>query len=291
MSSRCGNGGRVGACLGGLFLVIALCLEAQNSRLNLQRESVSPFQIFDNVYYVGTSWVSCYAVTTSEGVVLIDALYGHFPRLAVENLEALGLGGRKIAYVLVTHGHWDHAGGAAYFQDEVGAKVGMTAADWDLAIRSATQSRSGFFTGGVPKRELVLSDEQVLVVGETTFRCYVTPGHTKGVLSLEFPARDGKSSHRAFVFGGVGLNFSGVGRTESYLESVARIRILAKQEPPISVFLSNHPAVGMILDHQARLRQRTHEGKHPFVNASGFITHLDGFQRAAEEKLKQERGQ
>jgi metallo-beta-lactamase class B len=116
----------------------------------LQR--VEPFQIFDNLYYVGTDWVSCYALTTSEGIVLIDALYGDLPILAVENLELLGLNPTDIRYVLVTHGHFDHAGGAAFFQETFGARVGMTQADWDLA---AIEAKGRFFTPGAPRPDLV----------------------------------------------------------------------------------------------------------------------------------------
>ena len=225
-------------CTGGLM---GLTLNAQDSRLNVETELVEPFQIFDNVYYIGTSWVSCYAIDTNDGLVLIDALYGGFPQLAMEHLKQLGLGDHKIKYVLATHGHWDHAGGAAYFQKEHGAVVGMTKADWSLALESAAGVRAAFFTGGIPEQGLVIEDGDVLELGDTSFRCFVTPGHTEGVLSIEFIARDGEREHRAFVFGGVGLNFRGVERTRSYLASVDRIRSLAIAKPAIEVSLSNHP--------------------------------------------------
>ena len=131
----------------------------------------------------------------------------------------------------------------------------------------------------------MLKDEESLVVGDTTFRCFVTPGHTEGVLSLEFLVRDGSKLHRAFVFGGVGLNFSGVERTRSYLESISRIRALATQKTPIEVFLANHPGVGRILDLQMALKLRKEGAPHPFVDADRFLSDLDGFEAAAEKQL------
>ena len=275
----------IGACICGAVVVP---MDAQESRLNVETEFVEPFRIFDNVYYIGTSWVSCYAVDTGDGLVLIDALYGGFPQLAMKHLKRLGLGDRKVKYVLASHGHWDHAGGAAFFQKELGAVVGMTEADWSLARDSAAGSRAVFFTDGVPQQDLVIEDGDVLEVGDTTFRCFVTPGHTEGVLSLAFDVRDRERNHRAFMFGGVGLNFRGVERTRSYLKSVDRIRTLAESKPVIDVSLSNHPGVARILERHLSLKNRAASDPHPFVDAKGFLKDLMGFRQAAERKLEEE---
>jgi len=267
---------------------LAITLGAQESRLNVETESVEPFQIFDNVYYIGTSWVSCYAVDTGDGLVLIDALYGGFPQLAMKHLKRLGLGDRKVKYVLASHGHWDHAGGAAFFQKELGAMVGMTKADWSLARESAAGAWAAFFTGGVPEQDLVIEDGDVLEVGDTIFQCFVTPGHTEGVLSLAFDVRDGDRTYRAFMFGGVGLNFRGVERTQSYLKSVDRIRTLAESKPVIDVSLSNHPGVARVHERHLALKNRAASDPHPFVDKKGFLNDLKGFRQAAERKLQEE---
>lgn len=40
-----------------------------------ESRKVEPFPIFDNVYYVGLHNVSVFLITTSEGLVLLDASY------------------------------------------------------------------------------------------------------------------------------------------------------------------------------------------------------------------------
>ena len=39
-------------------------------------QRVAPFQVFDNLYYVGARWVSAWVLETDQGLILFDALYG-----------------------------------------------------------------------------------------------------------------------------------------------------------------------------------------------------------------------
>ena len=50
----------------------------------------------------------------------------------VAGLKKVGLDPANVKYVLVGHGHGDHFGGSSYFQEHYGAKVGLSAADWDV---------------------------------------------------------------------------------------------------------------------------------------------------------------
>ncbi len=250
-------------------------------------QRVEPFQIFDNLYYVGIDWVSCYLLVTTDGLILIDALYGDFIDNAIDGIRALGFEPSDLKHVLVTHGHFDHAGGAARFQEAYGARVGMTEADWELAESPPSDPR---YEMDVPVHDMVIADGDTLQLGDTELRFYVTPGHTEGVLSMEFPVRDGGEEHRAFVFGGVGLNFEGVHRTNLYLDSVARIRRLAGQEDnPIEVNITNHAEMGRIFQRAEQLAARGSSDPHPFVDPHGYLDWLAELQRNAEHKLVVER--
>jgi metallo-beta-lactamase class B len=70
------------------------------------------------------------AVTTSEGIILIDTLYEYSVEDEIVNgLKKLGLDPTKIKYVIVTHGHADHYAGDPYLQSRLGARILMSAAD------------------------------------------------------------------------------------------------------------------------------------------------------------------
>ncbi len=241
-----------------------------------------PFKVFDNLYYVGTGWVSAYVVTTSDGLIVIDSLYGVFTGDVAAGVRRLGFDPRKIRYCLVTHGHFDHAGGAKAIQDLSGARVGMTEADWALAESTPRAGPMGF---PLPRRDLVVRDGDAIQLGDTTLEAFVTPGHTPGVLSLRFPVRDGAQSHTAFTFGGVGLNFSGVERTEMYLASVRRVMGMAG----LAVNVPNHPGSGEVFERAQRLKERKPGDPHPFVAPQDFQSWLKQLEAAAEKKLSEEK--
>jgi metallo-beta-lactamase class B len=106
---------------------------------------IPPVRIFDNLYSVGQNAVSAFALDTSEGIIIIDALNNEAEarEIIIPNLITLGLDPARIRYVIVTHGHGDHWGGARYLQDTLGARVAMSAADWNM-VESPTHGGGPF---------------------------------------------------------------------------------------------------------------------------------------------------
>jgi metallo-beta-lactamase class B len=82
-----------------------------------------PYKVFDNLYFVGTRIHSAWALTTSQGIVIIDTLFDYAiePEI-VEGLTKLKLNPRDIKYVLISHAHGDHDQGAALLQSRYGAR-------------------------------------------------------------------------------------------------------------------------------------------------------------------------
>ena len=64
-----------------------------------------PGQAFDNLYYVGSGAVSAWALKTSEGLILIDAMNNALEASALieGGLRKLGLDPAQIKYIVVTH--------------------------------------------------------------------------------------------------------------------------------------------------------------------------------------------
>jgi metallo-beta-lactamase class B len=189
-----------------------------------------PVKVFDNLYFVGQSEYSVWAITTSEGIIVVDTIFDYSVEEEVAGgLKKLGLDAANIKYAVVTHAHPDHHGGAKFLQDRYGARVVMSAGDWDVLDRS---------NGTRPKRDMVATDGQKLTLGDTTLTLYITPGHTPGTISLVFPVKDNGRPHLVAMWGGTGLNADRES-LENYIRSAQRFTGIARQAGA-DVILSNH---------------------------------------------------
>ncbi|MGZ5269554.1 MAG: MBL fold metallo-hydrolase [Ramlibacter sp.] len=206
----------------------------------IARPAPPPMQVFDNLFFVGGDWVSAWVVKTSAGLILIDALNNaDEARPLIEGgMAKLGLDPRQIKYIVVTHGHGDHYGGASYLAGKYGAHVVASEADWNM-MHGTLEFNSAAW-GPPPPRDMAVRDGDKLTLGDTTLTFYVTTGHTLGTLSLVFDVREGGRTHHALLWGGTSFNFGkDFSRLESYSANTERMRELAARMP-IDVLLSNH---------------------------------------------------
>ena len=223
-----------------------------------------PLKVFDNLYYVGEREYSAWAVTTSAGIIIIDPIYDYsVEEQVVGGLKKLGLDPAQIRYVAVSHAHRDHAGGAWYLQERFGARVLLTAPDWEMLERN-TQNWPK------PKRDMIVADGQTLTLGDTTLTFVHTFGHTPGTMSTLVPVRDGGKTHIAALWGGTGFNFTITPERpaahwfDAYINSAQRFRAAAAKAGA-DVFLSNHPSWDDSNDKMAKLAKRQAGEPHPYV--------------------------
>jgi len=236
-----------------------------NARGNSRTAPVlEPVQLFDNLYAVGNSETIVHAITTSEGIILIDSGYpGRVETEVVPGLIEAGLDPADVRYVLLGHGHGDHYGGASYFQDRYGARVGTMAVDWDLMEEAAAAADND---NPVPTRDLVIQEGVPITLGNTSVTPIPIPGHTQGSLAYIFPVTDGGTPHVAGLFGGTIL---GVGRIttpglQQYIGSIAHYLEIA-QEMSVDVEVQNHAIFDDTPGRLARLAARNAGESHPFV--------------------------
>jgi metallo-beta-lactamase class B len=229
-----------------------------------------PVKVFDNLYFVGQTEYSAWAVTTSEGIIIIDPIFDYSVEEEVVNgLKSLGFDPNNIKYVLISHAHSDHVGGASYLQDRFNAKVIMSEADWTLLEGTRASWRK-------PRKELVATDGQKLTLGDTSLTLHLTPGHTLGTISSLIPVRDGNAKHVAAYWGGTAFNWTtnraGYITAERpdafwfnrYIESAQRFRTLARQAGA-DVILSNHTEFDGSKKKLPALAARKPGEPHPYV--------------------------
>lgn len=229
-----------------------------------------PVKVFDNLYFVGEREYGAWAVTTSEGIIIIDAIFDYSVEDEIVNgLKKLGLNPATIKYVIVSHAHRDHVGGAGYLQEHFGARVVMSAEDWALLERTQANWLKA-------RRDVVATDGQKLTLGDTTITMHVTPGHTLGTLSLLVPVRDHGKPHLAASWGGTGFNWVGGSAAyitperpnkfwfDHYIQSATRFRdIVAKAGA--DVLIANHTHLDDAKNKLPMMGKRRPSDPHPFV--------------------------
>lgn len=214
----------------------------ENLRRLIAQPAPAPGKAFDNLFFVGSTWVSAWVLKTSEGLILIDALNNatEASTLIEGGMRKLGLDPAQIKYIIVTHGHGDHYGGAQMLADKYGAKVVASAIDWDM-MGGKLEFDSAVWDAP-PKRGIAVTDGQTLTLGDTTMTFYVTPGHTLGTLSPVFDVKAAGRTHRALLWGGTSFNFGrDFARLDSYIAQTDRLARIARAQG-IDVPLSNHPS-------------------------------------------------
>ncbi len=192
---------------------------------------VEPVKVFDNLYFFGQSEYAVWAITTSQGIIVLDTIFDYSVEdEVVGGMKKLGLDPANIKYAVVSHAHPDHDGGARFLQEHYGTRVIMSPADWDVLDKRTA--------GAKPKRDIEATDGQKLTLGDTTLTLYITPGHTPGTISTLFPVKDNGTPHLAALWGGVGLNPDRE-RLRLYIRSAQRFSDIVKQSGA-DVILANH---------------------------------------------------
>nr|AIA10477.1 subclassB3_beta_lactamase [uncultured bacterium] len=254
-------------------------------------QKIEPYKAFDNIYYVGICWVSAWLITSPNGHVLVDTLYGPYTGLMLDNIRSLGFDPKDIKLVVVTHGHFDHAGGIAQLKSELapGTRFAMSKEGWREGAEVSAAKRPIPWTMIEP--DIVLTDGETVSGGDIAIQAFETPGHTLGTVSFAFDARDGARTHRAITVGGLGLNaIRGPEQVEAFIASVKRIRTLTQDGArPVELHLTTHGFSTGLTEAKDQLKTRKPADPHPLVDLAGFRKQLDELQAGAEKRLVVER--
>ena len=232
---------------------------------------VEPVKVFDNLYFFGQSEYAVWAITTSEGIIVLDTIFDYSVEDEVAGgMKKLGLDPANIKYAIVSHPHPDHDGGARFLQDHYGTRVIMSPADWDVLDKRTN--------GTKPKRDMEATDGQKLTLGDTTLTLYITPGHTPGTISTVFPVKDNGTPHLAALWGGVGLNQDRES-VQMYIRSAQRFSGIVRQAGA-DIILANHTDWDRSKINLPMLARRAPGSPNPYIVGNAKVLN---FLKVAEE--------
>ncbi len=160
-------------------------------------------------FIMGAILTNCYFLIpeNSDRIILID------PGMDGEGIHAkLQEKGLTPRFILLTHGHFDHAMGAAYLREKTGAQVVVHQADTEL-LSDPEKSGANLYYGSpllsypACPVDLPVSHGDRITLEEIDLRVIHTPGHTKGSVCFDTGEE---------LFCGDTLFRSGFGRTDLY---------------------------------------------------------------------------
>jgi metallo-beta-lactamase class B len=195
-----------------------------------------PAKVADNLYFIGTKIHSAWAIVGSDGIIVLEALFDYAAKdEIIDGMKKLGLDTGKVKYIIISHAHADHDGGAKLLQDAMpAAHLVYGKEDWDAVDKAANHS------GGKPRHDTVATDGMKFSVGDTSLQIVTMPGHTAGTLSFLFEVKDNGKPLRIAYVGGTAIPFNGdPAYYDGYLTSSRKLA-RAAADFGATALMSNH---------------------------------------------------
>jgi metallo-beta-lactamase class B len=166
------------------------------------RQPVTPFQIADRSWYIGTAGLSAILIKTDAGAILIDGGLPEAANILLTQMRQLGLSPHDLKWILLSHAHFDHAGPLAAIQRTTGARIATNA---ESAVLLARGGKADIHFGNNYPYQAVQTDRFLMNgvtvdLGGISLTAHFTPGHTPGGLSWTWTdQRAGKQIRIAYV--------------------------------------------------------------------------------------------
>ena len=239
-------------------------------------------QVFDNLYMLTTKANTAWAIKTSDGIILIDTLFGYAAQdEIVDGMKKLGLNPADIKYIVVSHAHGDHDGAVKFLQDTYKPHVILSPKDWELAAREPNPY----------KHDMDAADGEKLTLGDTTITIYITPGHTGGTLSFLIPVKEHGVPHMAFEWGGTALGANtSKEMLQSYIANAGRMMDVAAGAGA-DILIGNHTEYNNALERLDRTKARKPGDPNPWlVGKPEVVRYLTVVQECAKSWLAIDEG-
>lgn len=254
---------------------------------------IPPFQIADNLYYVGSRDLASYLVVTPQGDILINANMESSPPLIKTSVEQLGFRFSDIKILLTSHAHWDHIAGSAEVKRMTGARFEVMDADVPV-IESGGRKDFAYPDHHYPpaKVDRILHDGDEVRLGGAVLVAHKTPGHTRGCTTWTMRVTQHGKPLNVVIVGSWNVNpefrlVARNGKPASYPGIAADYKHSFEvfEHLPCDIFLGAH---GGYFDMLAKLQRMPAEGEAVWIDPEGYKAAVAERKAAFEAELSKE---
>ena len=207
-------------------------------------EAKAPFRVMENVYFVGTKWVSAFLIDTPEGLIIIDCMYREVLYLLIDSIRALGFDPHDIKHLLLTHGHFDHCGAVRELQEMSNCEVWV--GEGDAFFFTERRDLIAFENHVAPFRiDHYYDYEKPIEFGGMKIWPVHCPGHTPGTTCFFFDVEHEGETLTLGIHGGLGTNgLSTLELTENrlplHLQSDYLNTLMVLKDRKVDVLIPSH---------------------------------------------------
>jgi metallo-beta-lactamase class B len=286
-----------------LFLLLATALHLHAEVSPDWTTPIAPFQIADNLYYVGSRDLAAYLITTPSGNILINANLPSSPPQIRSSVEKLGFKWADTKILLNGQAHFDHMGGSAEVLRQTHARNMVMEGDADVVesggrtdFLASTGSLSTYPPAHVDR---ILHDGDTVELGQVTLTAHKTAGHTHGcttwTMHVHLPGEPATTLRNVVIVGGVSFwsDFHFVdrpGHPASYpgIATDFQHTFATLQALPCDIFLGEHGKYFSMLEKLPRLQT---EGPRIFLDPAGYQAFVSAGQATFEQALAKQKAE
>lgn len=269
--------------LGALLTLLPVAALAQPPGWN---DPFPPHKVMDNVYYVGTSELASFLITSDEGHILVNSNYRSSVPVIQAAVAELGFDFEDIKILISGHAHPDHVEGDALVKELTGAEVVVGRLEIPALQAMAPE-------GQEHPIDRIVDEGDTVSLGGTTLTAHLLPGHTQGCLAWSFQLEEEDQTYDALIECSLNGRFLQYVNNDDYpsIEEDMRSSYQKARELPVEVFLSSHASFYGLADKYEKLKNRQPGDPNPFVDPEGYLAHVDEFERGFEEALARQQAE
>ena len=246
----------------------------------------------------GFADLSSVLIASDKGLILLDGGLPQSAPLIDASIRKLGFRTEDVRFIVNSHAHFDHAGGIAALQRASRRR-------WSPARRVRERIESGlppvddpqhgFGPGGAfpaAKGVRVVSDGEILRVGDLAVTAHLTPGHTPGSTTWTWRSCEGvalprrrlrrqpEPGHRA------GIPLHGRRYPSEHRSVVSPQHRLRSPHLPCDVMVAVHPGYSGIEQKLRRLKEQP--ASEPFVDPGACRAYAADARKRLDERIADE---